>query len=171
MKSKYEIVEANWEKIRESREKGQTDKSIYSALGLSKAVWEKYKVDHLDFQDMLKISGQCAVRLVESALFLAATGQQKITKTKKYSITLEDGTVLDKEETVTEELPINMTAVIFYLSNRASAQWQARPAENFISQNKAKLERAIAELQYAKKFGDINFDLTVIDDEDKSKKK
>lgn len=52
--NKYEtVIKPNFEQIRKLKSSGATDKDIYTAIGISKAVWYRCKRDFKDFKDLL----------------------------------------------------------------------------------------------------------------------
>lgn len=171
MKSKYEIVLDNWDKIEAARKEGVTEKALYTQLKLNHDTWNEYKKDHPEFADMLKRAGQGAIESVENAVFLAATGQQKIKKTKVYKTKQQGKPETTHIEEVTEDTPINITAAIFFLQNRNSSKWQARPAENQISVAKLKMEKAIVEQQTGLTLDDIKVDFSEFKSNQKSEQK
>jgi hypothetical protein len=171
-KSKYqETIKKNWEWIKSAVRNGSTDKVIYTKLKISYDTYYRYLNEFPEFSEMIKNERKISIEEVEDALFKSATGKVSIKKTKKYKTVDSSGKETQHIEEVVEEVPPNITAIIFYLQNRNSGSWQSRPIENFIAQNRAKIEKALAVQQTGMKLEDINFDFCEINDDDKRKNK
>lgn len=96
---------------------GLTDEQIAHNLGISTTLLYEWKNEYAEFSECFKRGREVADYLVENAMFRSATG---------YEYT-EDVMKGDFPVTLTKTAHPNVTAQIFWLKNRKSAQWRDKP--------------------------------------------
>lgn len=120
---------------------GLTDEQIANNMGISLATLYNYKRDHMEILDSLKRGKEPVDIEVENALNKKALGfKETIRKPMKLKTVYYNNGKREKEEEtvqyVDEEIyiPPDVTAQIFWLKNRKSAEWRdKREAENTVT--------------------------------------
>lgn len=153
--SKYEThVKPRFEEIKEWASQGLTDKQIYTNLNIGKNAFYQYLNFHQDFKDILTHARNSAVLEVENSLFKMCVGYpyweetaQKV-KRKKYN---EEGKVVEEYEelekvSVQKYSTANITAISFYLVNRAKAGWASNPHNNELKKEELKIKKELKDL-------------------------
>ena len=100
---------------------GHTQKYCYEKLGISKETWFKYKNDFSDFSDSVRKWQVPANKKVADKLFKRTQGYRFKETTKELN------PITNKMETtkiVTKEIPPDVKAQVFWLTNRDSENWQ-----------------------------------------------
>ena len=134
------MAKSRWEEIKKKlgdveiwASLGLSERQIAKNLGVSKSTFEKYKKEHSDFLDHLKRGKETADAKVENALYKRATGY-KITKVQAIKVKEDydaEGRKIQKENVVTveieEEIPADVSAIKFWLSNRQKGRWADNP--------------------------------------------
>jgi DNA-binding XRE family transcriptional regulator len=98
---------------------GATDAQMAEALAVTEQTFNNWKKAHPEFFESLKAAKEDADAVVERALFSRAKG---ITITVPDVKVLKDGAVVAFNRT--EVIQPDVTACIFWLKNRKSAQWR-----------------------------------------------
>jgi hypothetical protein len=117
------FTDAICEKILELAKTGKTDVEIAKAIGISARTLHYWKVRNPDFLQSLRESKGVADELVVASLFRRATGYSH-PETKVFYNSIS-GEVI--KETVMKHYPPDVTAMIFWLKNRQSQEWQDNP--------------------------------------------
>lgn len=135
------MAKSRWEEIKKKlgdvevwASLGLSERQIAKNLGVSKSTFEKYKKEHSDFLDHLKRGKETADAKVENALYKRATGY-KVTKVQAIKVKEDhydaEGRKIQKENVVTveieEEIPADVSAIKFWLSNRQKGRWADNP--------------------------------------------
>ena len=102
---------------------GLTDEDIAHNIGISRSTLKEWKKKIPAISATLNTNKAIADIRVENALFKKAIGctvkEKVISKIKN-----PDGTVTETERIVERELPLDTTAVIFWLKNRKPKDWR-----------------------------------------------
>lgn len=121
--------------------KGQSEKEIAAALGVSYSTFREYKHKHPELLAALRMGASDASAVVENALFKRAHGYtEKVKKGFKLrKPVIENGRKVAETEVVelVEEevhVPADIKAIIFWLTNRNSAEWRSSPPSGAASQ-------------------------------------
>ena len=139
-------IEENLEKIEEWTAQGLTMKQIAHNLNISVSTLYKYKRESVKFSDTVKKGREKSVKILENAMFQAATGYNYVNtvpvKTKHIEYNPETGKKLREWEEVVEvetveHVPANATAGIFLLKNWA--KYSNEPATVEIREQELKL--------------------------------
>ena len=130
-KSKYEThVKARFLEIAAWCRDGATDIEMMKALGIGKDAFYRYKKDNKEFSDLLKNNKEIIDIKVENALLKRALGAhetiKKVIKTKDYKKVGNEFKIVDKFETIEEDVFIapDLAAIIFWLKNRRRDKWR-----------------------------------------------
>ncbi|WP_157216385.1 hypothetical protein [Flavisphingomonas formosensis] len=99
--------------------RGALDKDLATAFGVSFTTIRAWKQQHPDFAAACRLSPEAADAAVERALFRLATGHDRETE----QLALKDGELI--RTTVTEHVPPNDKAAIFWLRIRRPERWAA----------------------------------------------
>lgn len=114
-KSKWEEVKSKFTLIEGWCRDGLTEAQIAKNLGISVSTLENYKLQHLEFVELLKKSKEVVDIEVENALLKRALGYTYEEKT------YEKG---ELTKTVVKEVTPDTTAQIFWLKNRKPREWR-----------------------------------------------
>ena len=120
-----ELVKPRLITIKAWKAKGLTDAEIAKNLGVGKTPFSQYKKKFPELAEALKTGLSDALALVENALYKTAIGFS-VDEIITVSVTDEDGTQIVKETKSVKTYPPNVAAMIFYLKNRCSKDWQDR---------------------------------------------
>jgi hypothetical protein len=105
---------------------GATEKQIADNLGISQATWCKYKVENVEFTELVKKGRESLVTQLRGALVKRAMGFE-YTEKKKYSKRDPDGQVFQYiEETTKTALP-DVAALNLCLKNYDPDDWANDP--------------------------------------------
>ena len=104
-------------------ELGATDEDIIEALGIGQSTFYKYRNEHREFMEALKVGKAASDDRVEMSLYKRAVGYEY----EAVKIFNHQG----KELVVpyTERQHPDVTAAIFWLKNRRPEQWRANPED------------------------------------------
>lgn len=94
---------------------GATDEDLAAVFGVSIDTIYEWKKTHSEFSEAVKAGKDDPDQRVENSLFQRAVG---------YSRTIEKTTVGGEVVKLTEEVPGDTTAQIFWLKNRRPKQWR-----------------------------------------------
>jgi hypothetical protein len=97
---------------------GATDLEIAMAFDVSTRTIYRWKLEHPDFAEALKLSKEAADKRVEDSLFKRAVGY---TFDEEVVTIAKDGTMFRTD--VLKHIPPDTTAAIFWLKNRNKADW------------------------------------------------
>mgnify|MGYP000927218181 CR=1 FL=1 len=116
---KYDVdVKPRLAEVKEWAEKGLIDKDIAHNLGISYSTFNKWKSEHAEMRESLKIGKEVADEIVENKLYQRAIGYNyEETSTEK------EGERIKTKKTI-KEMPPDVTAQIFWLKNRLPAKWR-----------------------------------------------
>jgi len=134
--SKFKDV--NLDQVKVVAEKGWTDLEMAAFFGVVESTWYKWKIDHPEFSEALKLWKNEADEIVERCLFERATGYQH----SEDKIFNADGVPL-VVPTVKHYAP-DVTAAIFWLKNRNPKEWRDKREHEFTGKDGGPIE--IAEL-------------------------
>lgn len=101
---------------------GLTDEEIAKKMGINVSTLYKWKNDHSEISEALKINKEIADYEVENALRKRALGYDFEEITEKY----EGGYCVEKKRTI-KHIPPDTTAQIFWLKNRQPDKWRSNP--------------------------------------------
>jgi hypothetical protein len=137
------MAKTKWEDVKEKliliegwARDGLTEKQIAQNLGISKATFENYKKQHLDFLDSLKKGKEVIDFEVENALLKRALGYEYTEVTKERLLRKDEkgNPITDIHgfpcyeiavtKTVKKEVAPDTTAQIFWLKNRKPSKWR-----------------------------------------------
>ena len=123
-KSKYEThVKPKLHLITQWCKNGSTDEQIYKKLRVGKESFYKYKREHVELSDALKIGKDDADDLVESALFKRALGYEYEETEESETYNPDTGQTV-KTRKIIKHLVADTTAQIFWLKNRRPDRWR-----------------------------------------------
>ncbi len=137
-KNSYEryIEEYGEEYLRRMAEEGYTDSEIADMSGVSYKTFRKWKREHKDFEDALKLGRFGADFAVIEALYKKATGYS-VTVNKTYKLKRVDydpdtgKKIREYEELCTgaddNYIPADVRAMSFWLKNRQPSRWSDKP--------------------------------------------
>ncbi len=137
-KSKYEryIEEYGEEYLRRMAEEGYTDSEIAGMSGVSYKTFRKWKDEHEEFANALKLGRFGADFAVIEALYKKATGYS-VTVNKTYKLKRVDydpdtgKKIREYEELQTgadeNYIPADVRATSFWLKNRQPSRWSDKP--------------------------------------------
>lgn len=127
---------------------GLTDAQIAENIGINRATLYEWKNKYSSIADALKENKEIVDRIVENALYKAATGYDY-----QEDVVTKSGEVIR----VTKHMPANTTAQIFWLKNRKRAEWRDKIDQEITGANggaiqvqaltEADIDRRIAELR------------------------
>lgn len=146
MAYKYEqwITNEYLERIKGWARDGLTDNDIAHNMRINVSTLRKWKHEHPEIADALRLGKDSADRIVENALYKSACGYtQKIRKPVRIKIIdydPETGRKIRETESwksVEEDLyiPPQVTAQIFWLKNRKPEQWRDKADMNVTPSN------------------------------------
>jgi len=121
-----EYVKPRLDTIKAWKRKGLTDKEIADNLGVGESTFRDYKSKKPALRAVLKDGKDDAVAQVENALHKRALGYDVAIESEV--VTIEDpekGTTTRTKNTIVHVKP-DVAAMIFYLKNRKSSEWQDR---------------------------------------------
>lgn len=129
-KSKYDKIAQKLDIIRAKKRLGATDEELWRYLGIAKNTFYKYKKEHAEFCEALKIGREEADLTVENTAFKMANGffvpVKKLFRERRVYYD-KCGRKCEKDEWVEhieeQYIPPNPTMTIFWLRNRKSADW------------------------------------------------
>lgn len=101
---------------------GLTDEEIAKKMGINVSTLYKWKNDHSEISEALKINKEIADYEVENALRKRALGYDFEEITEKY----EGGYCVERKRTI-KHVPPDTTAQIFWLKNRQPDKWRSNP--------------------------------------------
>jgi len=102
-------------------ELGATDADIIEALGVARSTFYKWRNEHPEFSDALKVGKAPADERVEMSLYKKAVGYTQ-ENVKIFQFQGQEVVV-----PFTEIVAPDTTAAIFWLKNRRPDQWRANP--------------------------------------------
>ena len=142
-KTKYDrfIEQYGAEYLRRMAEEGYTDSEIAEMSGVSYKTFRKWKEEHKDFADALKLGRFGADFAVSEALYKKATGYS-VTVNKTYKLKRVDydpdtgKKIREYEELQTgadeNYIPADVRATSFWLKNRQPSKWSDKPDTSVI---------------------------------------
>lgn len=98
---------------------GATDERIADFFGVNVLTVHRWKKDHKEFCNALRLGKDEADAVVAQSLYRRATGYER----KTVKLAQVDGTFTDSKEVI-EDVPPDTTACIFWLKNRQRANWR-----------------------------------------------
>jgi hypothetical protein len=101
---------------------GATDADLADFFGVGEATFNRWKLAHPEFRESIKDGKADADANVAESLYRAAIGGGVLTETREQ--TDADGKVTRSREV--KQVPANVTAMIFWLKNRAPDKWRDR---------------------------------------------
>lgn len=107
------------------KRKGLTDEEIAENLGIGTTAMKTYKKKYAAMASALKSGKSDADAQVENALFKRAIGYE-FDSAEQVEVTDEDGTSIVRKKTWITHIKPDVAAMIFYLKNRISKEWQDR---------------------------------------------
>ena len=111
---------------------GATDVDIAQYFGVTKMTINRWKKDHPSFADSLRKGKGASDAKVVRSLYERATGYE-VKEERRIVETDKDGNIKPvRIETVTKQVPPDVTAQIFWLKNRQRDLWADRPQINEI---------------------------------------
>ncbi len=137
-KTKYEryIEEYGEEYLRRMAEEGYTDSEIAQMSGVSYKTFRKWKAEHKEFQNALKLGRFGSDFAVIEALYKKATGYS-VTVNKTYKLKRVDydpdtgKKIREYEELQTgaddNYIPADVRAMSYWLKNRQPSKWSDKP--------------------------------------------
>lgn len=144
-KSAYEtIIKPRFPDILKWLQNGATEKQIANNLGISQATWCKYKVENVEFTELVKKGRESLVTQLRGALVKRAMGFE-YTEKKKYSKRDPDGQVFQYVEETTKTALPDVAALNLCLKNYDPEDWANDPQALKIKREELKLRREIAE--------------------------
>lgn len=102
-------------------ELGATDADIIEAIGVARSTFYKWRNEHPEFSDALKVGKSPADERVEMSLYKKAVGYTQ-ENVKIFQFQGQEVIV-----PYTEVVAPDTTAAIFWLKNRRPEQWRANP--------------------------------------------
>lgn len=128
-KSVYDvIIEPRLDDIEWWLTQGATEKEVYDKLGISHESFYKYKKEKSEFAEVLKRGKEPADMEVERALHKRALGYFYDEITTE-TIEGENG-IITKEKKITKHIAPDVSAQIYWLSNRKNNTWKRNPDLN-----------------------------------------
>lgn len=144
-KSAYEtIIKPRFSDILKWLQSGATEKQIADNLGISQATWCKYKVENVEFTELIKKGRESLVTQLRGALVKRAMGFE-YTEKKKYSKRDPDGQVFQYVEETTKTALPDVAALNLCLKNYDPEDWANDPQALKIKREELELRREIAE--------------------------
>lgn len=144
-KSAYEtIIKPRFSDILKWLQNGATEKQIADNLGISQATWCKYKVEYVEFTELVKKGRESLVTQLRGALVKRAMGFE-YTEKKKYSKRDPDGQVFQYVEETTKTALPDVAALNLCLKNYDPDDWANDPQALKIKREELELRREIAE--------------------------
>lgn len=113
------------EQARKLTEHGFTDEEMADFFGIGTSTLYRWKAEHIDFRDAIKIGGSPCDDRVERSLYQRATGY--VIKSEK--VFNANGKVLRAD--TYEHIPPDTGAAIFWLKNRRKEQWRDKTETGF----------------------------------------
>jgi hypothetical protein len=124
---KYEDdVKPRLEEIKAWAKQGLIDPDIWYNLGISKNSFYRWKNNHREFREALRVGKAVANKRVENALYQRATGYEYDEVTEEVIGYKEDGEPIKRVKATTKHQPPDTTAQIFWLKNRDPEKWRDR---------------------------------------------
>lgn len=108
--------------VLEMAERGATDFEIADSLGVSVRTLYRWKAQHEDFRQSLKIAKDIADERVERSLYQRAVGYEQ----DAIKIFMPAGADKPVIAEYVEKIAPDTTAMIFWLKNRKSQEWRDR---------------------------------------------
>lgn len=143
-KCRYETdVKPRFDEITHWLRSGASEKQIYENLGISKAVFYKYKADYKEFQDLLKKGRQTLVMQLRNTLIKKAMGFE-YTEVKQYSREENGHKVTYVEKTTKAALP-DVAALNLCLKNYDPENWANDPQALRLKEKELELKRELAD--------------------------
>lgn len=107
---------------------GGSESAVAQALGITLTALKRYRQLHAEFE-MTFLPGETADRDVEQALFKRARGF-RYEEVQLEELVDREGKVLEtlKKRTVVKEVPPDLRAVLFWLTNRCPERWKEKGA-------------------------------------------
>lgn len=112
-------IKPRLDEVRKWCAEGYTESQIALKLGMTPSVFSKYKLSIPVLKDLVSRGRTEAVHNVENALYKLCMGY-RYTRTKEV-----EGAQGTKTEIIEEVVPPNVTAIQYFLNNRASDKWRA----------------------------------------------
>ncbi len=103
---------------------GHTEKSMCKALGISIPTFIKYKRDHVELFNAVKVNKAIADQTVENSLYKKANGWEYDEETIEIKMNNDNEVVSKVKKVVKKVVPPSDTAMIFWLKNRKKEQWR-----------------------------------------------
>ena len=122
---------------------GATERQIAYNLGVSYSTLNKYKVEKIEFSELLKNGRQSLVLELRGALVKKALGY-KFTEIKKYTKIENGSTVQYIEETTRESAP-DVAALNLCLKNYDSEAWANDPQMLKLKREELALKKELAD--------------------------
>lgn len=144
-KSAYEtIIKPRFSDILKWLQSGATEKQIADNLGISQATWCKYKVENVEFTELIKKGRESLVTQLRGALVKRAMGFE-YTEKKKYSKRDPDGQVFQYVEETTKTALPDVAALNLCLKNYDPEDWANDPQANAIKREELELKKKMYE--------------------------
>ena len=115
-------------KVLEMAERGATDFEIADSLGVSVRTLYRWKAQHEDFRQSLKIAKDVADERVERSLYQRAVGYEQ----DAIKIFMPAGAASPVIAEYVEKVAPDTTAMIFWLKNRRSQEWRDREIKEHV---------------------------------------
>lgn len=150
-KGKYgSVIVPRFDYIKHELAIGNTEKSIAESLGVSSRAWERYKVNHPEFADLITNSRIPVIQELENAMYKAACGYEQVVKRPvKVRNTIYDPQtgkkVQEVEEVVYSEETLyfkpDVAAGMFLLCNWQRDRYSRDPSLTKIREEELKLKK------------------------------
>ena len=121
-----EHVRGRLQTIKAWKAHGLTDKEIAENLGVGLSTFEDYKRKHPRLRSSLKLGKSDAVAQVENALHKRALGYDVEIESEVVTIETPDKETTTRTKKIIKHIEPSVAAMIFYLKNRQSNNWQDR---------------------------------------------
>lgn len=148
-----EKIKSRFEDIKKWVEQGVTEKSIAKQLGIAYSTFNKYKMEKMEFMELIKNNRTICINKIENAMYETAIGGIKTLRKpiKCKHIEYENGKRISEYEQIEycdEEIfiPPNITAGIYLLKHWAKEKGYTNDPLTLELKNKEyKLKKKIAE--------------------------
>lgn len=126
-KNSYDLViKPNFKQIADLLQVGATEETIYKQIGVSSAVWYKYKAQKREFNELCKQNRRPVIQELRGALLKRALGFE-YTETKTYIRTNANGEETSTTEIVKKQALPDVAAINLALKNYDAENWSNDP--------------------------------------------